>query len=321
MTSLSGVVCVSALLLVAPLSATAGDGDTAGAQASAWAGPAGRPTGSRLEADPADPAGDDPDGDQTAQWVPAAPAVTGLPQAAVRAAEAVAVSTTHLAIAVLDRDTGELATGTNGTEALYTASLSKLVVAVDVLERHRLEGLTVTDADLALFRRALGPSDDSAMNVLWNRFDGAHAAGRLTDRLELTGTADPADPSQWGEMLVSAADHVRLWEYVLDEMDPTDSEFLLSALGAAPARAADGFAQDFGLLAPAVDGAGGPGAVAKQGWMCCLSRQYYLHSVGMLGAGAHHLVVLLSRQPRGVSWPAARAELTRIATEVVRVLD
>jgi hypothetical protein len=60
-----------------------------------------------------------------------------------------------------------------GDEPYYTAAPSKLVVIVDVLDRRRLEGLTVTDADLVLFRRALGPSDDAAMSALWERFDGA----------------------------------------------------------------------------------------------------------------------------------------------------
>ncbi|WP_297645693.1 hypothetical protein [Pseudonocardia sp.] len=73
-------------------------------------------------------------------------------------------------MAVLDRVTDESAVGRRGTEPFYAASLSKVVVAVDVLDRRRSEGLTVTGADLVLFRRALGPSDDSAMNAIWSRF-------------------------------------------------------------------------------------------------------------------------------------------------------
>jgi hypothetical protein len=77
-----------------------------------------------------------------------------LAQAAVDAAEERAAGSTEPAVAVLDRRTGELAVNGRGDEPYYTASLSKLVVIVDVLDRRRLEGLTVTDADLALFRRA-----------------------------------------------------------------------------------------------------------------------------------------------------------------------
>ena len=52
---------------------------------------------------------------------------------------------------------------------------------VDVLDRRRTEGLQVTDADLQLIARALGPSDDSAMSALWERFDGAGAPARFDE--------------------------------------------------------------------------------------------------------------------------------------------
>lgn len=69
-----------------------------------------------------------------------APVPTGGAQAAVDAAQATAASTTELGVAVQDRVTGETAVGTRGTEPFYTASLSKLVLAVDVLDRRRTEG-------------------------------------------------------------------------------------------------------------------------------------------------------------------------------------
>jgi hypothetical protein len=115
----------------------------------------------------------------------APPAPSGLARAAVDAAQSRAAQSTQLAVAVLDRSTGELAAGGRGDEPFYAASLSKLIVIVDVLDRRRLEGLRVTDDDLALFRRALGPSDDSAMTALWERFDGDDAATRLSRRLGL----------------------------------------------------------------------------------------------------------------------------------------
>jgi hypothetical protein len=247
---------------------------------------------------------------------PSAPAAprSGLARAAVDAAQGVAGSATELAVAVLDRETGELALGARGGEPYYTASLSKVLLAVDVLDRRRLDGLAVGDADLALLHRALGPSDDSAMNALWNRFDGAGGIGRVGSRVGLTGTTGPRDPSQWGEVSMSAEDTVRTWQYVLEDMPAADRNLLVSAMDAAPARAADGFDQSFGLLAPAVDGPGAPGAVAKQGWMCCFSGKYYLHSTGAVGGERRFLMALLTRVPRAPGWEAAREELTRIAT-------
>jgi hypothetical protein len=248
------------------------------------------------------------------------PVPAGTAQAAVDAAQATAQSSTELAVAVLDRVTGEAAEGARGTEPFYTASLSKLVVTIDVLDRRRTEGLVVTDDDIALIRRALGPSDDSAMNVLWVRFDGAGSAARVSADLGLTGTTAPADPSQWGEMSVPATDLVRIYTHVLDDLPAADRDLVVGALAAAPPTAADGFDQAFGLLAPAVDGPGAAGAEAKQGWMCCFSGQYYLHSAGVVGPDERFVVVVLTRIPRGPGWDAARAEVTAVAAAAVQAL-
>jgi hypothetical protein len=251
---------------------------------------------------------------------PPAPVPQGRAQAAVDAAAGRAAGPTQLAVAVLDRATGELAVNERGAEAFYTASLSKLVVAVDVLDRRRLEGLAVTDADLELSRRALGPSDDGAMSALWERFDGAGAPARVSGRLGLQATTAPRRFGQWGEVETTAADLVVLWRYVLDGLPPADRDLLLAAMDAAPAVARDGFDQAFGLLAPDVRGPGGPGAVAKQGWMCCFSGQYYLHSAGAVGPDRRFVVALLTREPRAGGWAAARRQVTGIATEAVAEL-
>jgi hypothetical protein len=250
-----------------------------------------------------------------------APPGRDLARAAVDAAQARAAGSTQLAVAVLDRRTGELAVNGRGDEPYYTASLSKLVVIVDVLDRRRLDGLTVTDADLALIERALGPSDDSAMSALWERFDGAGAPARVSARLGLEGTTAPRRTGQWGEVEVTAADYVKLWRYVLDEMPAADRDLLISDMEAAPPVAKDGFDQAFGLLAPEVRGSGGPGAVAKQGWMCCFSGQYYLHSAGALGADRRFVMALLTRVPRSEGWPGARSELDGITAQAVAALE
>ncbi|MHA6779889.1 serine hydrolase [Pseudonocardia saturnea] len=251
---------------------------------------------------------------------PARTAPPRLAQAAVDAAQAAAQPSTELGVAVLDRVTGETAVGARGGEPFYTASLSKLVVTVDVLDRRRTEGLVVTDADVALIRRALGPSDDSAMNVLWVRFDGVGSAARVSADLGLAGTTAPVDPSQWGEMSVPAGDFLRLYTYVLDGLPAADRDLVVGALAAAPPTAADGFDQAFGLLDPVVDGPGAPGAEAKQGWMCCFSGQYYLHSAGVVGPDERYVVVVLTRIPQGPGWAAARAEVTAVASAAVRAL-
>ena len=249
-----------------------------------------------------------------------APPERDLARAAVDAAQARAAGSTQLAVAVLDRRTGELAVNGRGDEPYYTASLSKLVVIVDVLDRRRLEGLTVTDADLALIQRALGPSDDSAMSALWERFDGAGAPARVSKRLGLEGTSAPRRTGQWGEVEVTAADYVKLWRYVLDGMPAADRDLLITDMEAAPPVAKDGFDQAFGLLSPEIRG-DGKASVAKQGWMCCFSGQYYLHSAGALGADRRFVLALLTRVPRSEGWPGARSELDGITAQAVAALE
>jgi hypothetical protein len=203
-------------------------------------------------------------------------------------------------IAVLDRRTSEIAVGQGGTSGVFSASLSKLVLAVDVFDRKQAEGLSVTDVDLGLVRRALGPSDDAAMSALWSRFDGPGVASRISARLGLTGTASPGDPSQWGEMVVTASDLLHLWEHLLDELPAADRDLLVSAMAAAPARATDRFDQAYGLLAP-----GSPVEVgaAKQGWMCCIGGQNHMHSVGVVGPDDRFVLAVLTTTPaaRGVA--------------------
>jgi hypothetical protein len=89
---------------------------------------------------------------------------------------------TELAVAVLDRAADETALGALAAEPLYTASLSKLLVAVDLVERRRAEGLVLDPVALDQLRRMLSASDDSAMSALLSRFDGAGAAGRVSAR-------------------------------------------------------------------------------------------------------------------------------------------
>jgi hypothetical protein len=239
----------------------------------------------------------------------------GLARAAVDAAQAEAESGTQLGVAVLDRATGELAVGERGDEPFYTASLSKLVVAVDVLDRRRFDGLTVSDADLALLRRALSLSDDSAMSALWERFDGAGAAQRVSVRVGLQDTSAPKRFGQWGEMEVPPSDYVRLWGYVLDKMPTADRDLLVGDMAAAPPTAKDGFDQAFGLLSQ--DIRDDDETVAKQGWMCCFSGQYYLHSAGTVGADKRFVVALMTREPRARGWAGAREDVTGIAGSAV----
>lgn len=213
--------------------------------------------------------------------------------AMIAAAEAAAPDRMTLGVAVLD-----LAAGTvvqRGAGEFYSASLSKLMLVVDMLDRD----VELSDGDRSLINRALSSSDDNAMNVLWGRFDGPAAMTRVGSALGMAGTETPDDPSQWGETEVSPGGYARLFQHIVTEMDPADRAVIVDALSAAPPEAADGFDQFFGLLAQ-------PGEhYAKQGWMYWGSR-LYLHSAGVLKVGGRdYVVVLMSVQPATASAPAA----------------
>ncbi|CAL9599257.1 Putative lipoprotein LppW [Actinosynnema sp. ALI-1.44] len=209
-----------------------------------------------------------------------------------------------LGLAVLDLATG-VQTGSRADVPFPTASLSKLVVAVDVL------GGDVTEEDRDLLRRALSASDDDAMNALWTLRDGMGAVERVAAAAGLTATHAPPDASQWGDVETSAADVVRLYRYALTALPEPERDFFVAALSSAPRTAADGFEQDFGLLAP------GLGAYAKQGWMWYHPAELYLHSAGVVAG--RYAVALLSVQS-GVDEGAARDHVTAVAKSLAAAL-
>ncbi|WP_054044848.1 hypothetical protein [Alloactinosynnema sp. L-07] len=206
-----------------------------------------------------------------------------------------------LGLSVLDLTTGRLA-GNGGDRPFFSASISKMIVAVDVLSRE------VSAADRDRVWRALSASDDTAMNALWSLHDGNGAIGRVARLAGLTGTSAPKDPAEWGETTVTSDDAVRLQAYI--QSSPA-RDFIHAALAAAPDTAADGFDQDFGLNGPGLD------AFGKQAWMFYRPNAVYLHSAGVLSG--RYAIALLSIQ-RGRSAAGAKEQVNAIAGAVAAAL-
>ncbi|MFT7837412.1 hypothetical protein Q5530_14800 [Saccharothrix sp. BKS2] len=240
---------------------------------------------------------------------PAAPRATApdlpdLPGAVARAVEA--AGGIDLGLTAVDLDTGAGA-GHDADVPFRSASLSKLLVAVDLL----LSG-EVPQEDVRRLERALGLSDDEAMNALWTLHDGVGAIRRVVERVGLTATGAPADATQWGDVEMSAADVARLYRFVLTELPADDRDFVVDALSGAGEIAADGFDQAYGLMAPGTD------AYAKQGWMWYLPADLYLHTAGV--AGGRYVVVALSRQS-GVAEREAKDRLTGVTGALLSALS
>jgi hypothetical protein len=189
--------------------------------------------------------------------------------------------------------------------AFPTASLVKLFLAEDVLHRAREGSLTLAPSDYALLQAMSSDSDDAAASRVWVRFGGGQMIRDVAARYGLTGTAPPADPSQWGETVTTAADLARFLAALPVIAAPPDAGALLAWLRMAAPVAADGFDQRFGLLAAPLEA-----SAVKQGWMCCLAGNRHLHSAGVVGDRA---VVLLSEVPATRGWAATRAALTAAA--------
>jgi hypothetical protein len=237
--------------------------------------------------------------------------------AVVQAAERAAAPGMNLGVAVLDVSSGELVEGGNARRQVYSASLAKLIVAVDMVDRRRASGLTITASDVDLVGRALRGSDDGAMNVLWGRFDGQGAISRVAARLNLTGTEPPDDSSQWGETLVTPTDFTKIYQHILKDLTPEDRQLITGPLASAQHIAVDGFDQFFGLL---LHGAS-PQVYAKQGWVNYRPSTVYLHSAGVVHSdrtGKDYAVALLSQQ--SASNQTARTHLSTVAASALGAL-
>ncbi len=211
--------------------------------------------------------------------------------AAVEAAESAAErDDVVVGVAVADRTTGQLARGHRGDRTFNAASLAKLVLAVDMIDRQERGALTLGDRDRRLLHAALNSSSDEAMNALWSSYDGPGAITRVAEGIGMVDTTSADDPSQWGEVQTSARDMVTLMRHVRDDLPPADRDLLIGDLSSSPEIATDGFDQGYGLL----DGSGSP---VKQGWLCCLSSRADMHTMGIVED--RFVVAVMTNQPRG----------------------
>lgn len=247
------------------------------------------------------------------------PPVVSLQQA-VSAAEKAKPAQMTLGVAALNADTGELAVGANGKMQFFSASIAKLVLVVEILDTSRSVNKPVPDTDMKLIKRALSGSDDGAMNVLWGTYSGVKAISNVAARLSLGGIKTTADPDQWGEVLVTAADLALLYRHVLREMAPEDRAVIVGALAAAQQIAVDGYYQFFGLL-----GNGASERVyAKQGWVTYRPSRQYLHSAGVVHdarTNNDYALVLLSIQSPNPGTKAAAERITTVGSAAIKALN
>lgn len=250
-----------------------------------------------------------------------------------------------IAHTVIDRQAGAL-TEQEPHRQFRSASLVKIMIAIDHAENGRDPGTSLPPDDLAKLERMLRYSDDEVASEMWVRQGWERLVPRVAERLGLPDTQPPADRRYWGYTATSVADVARLYGYLLDEAHPSVRDFVLGNLRQATRCAADGHDQFFGIPSAIPDQ---PWAI-KQGWSgfpgdgepWCVGYHAQarpddgsvgaskepapgeadvrvtdidltspaLHSSGLVGEGDRYVVVFLGLLPAGSAYLDASAQFT-----------
>ncbi|MEU6487179.1 hypothetical protein [Streptomyces sp. NPDC046887] len=234
-------------------------------------------------------------------------------------------------VAVFDRRTGAFTEQLNTSAQFRSASVVKLLIALDLLWGRSPDALSA--ADRARVDTMLRGSDDAAASAFWSANGGGAIVDRMVSRLGLTDTARPpaTHPGYWGYTALSARDTVRIYRHLLDSAPAAVRDYLLGNLRQSTRCATDGYDQHFGIAGSFER----PWAV-KQGWSgfssggCTsaassatptqaphsaeaidLSRPA-LHTTGVVGAGDRTIVAVLTLHPSGTSYGKAYSDVGRL---------
>jgi hypothetical protein len=236
-------------------------------------------------------------------------------------------------IAVFDRQTGTFTNQKNVDLQFRSASVVKLLLALDYLW-DRGPDYAIPAADRTRLDAMLRSSDDDAATYYWVQGGYEQVINRMVPRLGLRNTAPPPSSLRgyWGYTAITAGDVVRVYRYLLDSAPAPVRQYVMGNLRQSTRCAADAYDQYFGI--PSVFA--GPRAV-KQGWsgfgnapMTCsggtatavraagvdLVREA-LHTTGTVGPDDRSIVVVLTLHPDGTPFATAYNALTGI----VRQLD
>jgi hypothetical protein len=261
---------------------------------------------------------------------------------------------TTAAWVVFDRKagaTGKIVASRNAHRRFRSASVVKIWIALDYLERRT----TVPAADARLLREMLRSSDDGAATRLWTRYGRGAIVTRVARKLRLSDSGPPpaSHPGFWGYASLSAYDVVRTYRYLLDTAEPRVRQTIIGHLRQATPCGNDGFDQHFGIPRAVPR----PWAV-KQGWSgfgtvppvrCRASAvppgpraeavpvtvraavrtsvpgvpdygRPVLHTTGLAGKDDRYVMAVLTAHPVGGTWGASVQRVTRLTAGLYRGL-
>ncbi|MGW1541928.1 hypothetical protein ACWCPM_17140 [Streptomyces sp. NPDC002309] len=246
-------------------------------------------------------------------------------------------------VAVFDRQTGAFTEQLNTAGQFRSASVVKLLIALDVLWNRTPDSLPA--ADRARVDSMLRGSDDAAASTFWANNGGGAIIDRMIPRLGLTDTARPPSthPGFWGYTALSARDTVKIYRYLLDSAPAPIRDYMLGNLRESTRCATDGYDQHFGIAGSfnrpwavkqgwsgfssggctasaaasssaresTASTAGGPGAADAGASAVDLARPA-LHTTGVVGAGDRSIVVVYTLHPSGTSYGKAYTDVGRL---------
>ncbi|SDI39480.1 hypothetical protein [Nonomuraea jiangxiensis] len=248
---------------------------------------------------------------------------------------------TTAAWVVFDRHAGKIVATKNAHRKYRSASVVKILIAIDYLERRK----SVPAADANLLKIMLRSSDDDAASTFWDRGGKGQIVVRTARKLGLSDTTPPpaSKPGFWGYTSLSAYDIVRTYRYLLDRAAPKVRDTILGHLRRSTPCGTDGFDQTFGIP----DALPRPWAV-KQGWsgfgttppVRCDAKatsapvswvaqratgsgvpdygRPVLHTSGLVGKGERYVMAVLTAHPVGGTWSASVKRITTLTRDLYR---
>lgn len=246
---------------------------------------------------------------ESPEGVPGA-AFDGLPARVEQATQDAAADGATIAVAVLDRTTGQMLSNGNN-QLIAIASVAKLFIADDVLSQESAgpeesRGLSTTDRQA--LDSMLRSSDDDAAETFWARLGGSAIITDVAGRYGLASTAPPSD-GRWWNTVSSASDLVHYYDTLLSGsggLSKDQAQIIVDNLVESTATGADGYPQRFGIP----DGLYAEPVAVKQGWMCCMDGSSWMHlSTGIIGSDRRYVMVIESLQPSDDA--TARATITQ----------
>ncbi|MGA8114717.1 MAG: tat pathway signal sequence [Actinocatenispora sp.] len=195
----------------------------------------------------------------------------------------------YLSVVLTDRRTGRTWRHGPTDHPGWTASTVKLAMATDILMRARSGEVTMTDADHHDMDTMLNFSDNNAADRLWERFGGDEQLARfrqvfgMTDLNFIPGFTNGA---YWGFVKCTSEDLSHLMNYVLSDTDPTDRDYLVTAMRGVAEN------QQWGVWAAGADQQPGN----KDGWSHesdPYGKHWVLDSVGFAGPDERYTIGIM----------------------------